>query len=205
METWMLGLSGALALVLVACGGKVVIDAGDGSGGAGGSSGSSSSTGTGMGGGDPQSLCDKACEKMNTVPGCAQPECASLCFTEYQKSGPCQSLFLDVTTCIAENAGIGGSCTGQPCDGVLQDYEACLNGSTSSCETGLCSSGSDGSCSCSGKCNGSSVSAACFPSADGALTCVCNVGGMDVGKCEPPGGSGFPCDITGGCCAAYFF
>lgn len=206
----MLGLMGAVALGLFACGGKVVIDAENGAGGAGGTGSSSngsssSSTGTGMGGGDPQSLCDKACEKMNGVPGCAQPDCAKLCFTEYQKAGMCQAVFLDLVTCVIDNAGVGGSCTGQPCDASSQTYQDCINGGTGGCSTGTCSGGPDGSCQCGGVCNGSEVSAACFTPPNGAPTCICSVGGKEIAKCDASGGgSGLPCDIVSGCCSIYF-
>ena len=66
-----------------------------------------------------------------------------------------------------------------------------------------CSGAPDGSCDCGGVCGVGDVKVTCFTTPGGGATCLCNLNGKDVGKCESSG-SGFPCDFGSGCCAAYF-
>ncbi len=211
MLTLRLGLAGVLSLLLFACGGKVVVDAGgSGEGGTGGtgstsSASSSSSSGSGAGGQSAEAICQAACDKLESIPMCSQSgTCTQDCLDAFNMAGDCQSLFLDAVACIIDNAGVGGVCTGQPCESLGQAYSDCVQGSTGNCTSGMCSGGPDGSCECSGSCNdGSNVKVVCFAQPNGA-TCLCNKNGQDIGKCEALPGSDFACDIKGGCCAAFF-
>ena len=209
MQRMTLGFMGMVALVLGglgACGGKVVIDA-DGTGGGGGtgnSTGTNTTTNsTGTGGGDPQSLCVVACEKLGAVPGCAEGNCVQDCQEEFVNAGACTKETVEVLQCVIDNAGVNGECFSSSCFPLLEALENCKN-QNDSCIVGPCSQGSDGSCDCTSECNGQTLGTQCFAQPGTTPVCLCTINGTDVGKCESTLGT-FACGVEEGCCAQFFF
>lgn len=199
-----LGLVAALGWA-AGCGGNVVVDS-DGSGGAGGTT----TTGpggptTGPGGpttgpgGDP-TICAGLCNYMEQHQCGVEPDCVAECLDFYATQ-----------TCIAELDAYFGcvltystSCDlyAPECEGALNEYDQCVNGSSGCAGSVECYGSSDGSCGCKGFCNGTDVSVDCAPGPSGVFDCSCVMAGSLIAVCQEDVAT---CDIQGGCCAPYFF
>lgn len=200
------GFIGSALLFAVACGGKVVVDAGGvvGSGGSGGS-GNGGSTGdvlpsvvsSSSGGPD---LCADVCAKLEQS-GCpADTSCVDDCFQSYADAGPCVPQLDAYVQCVLAH-GLA-NCDAVECAGEAKAFAACIS-PAQSCSDQSCAGGG-GSCACKAVCGGVPLEVDCLPG-DATDFCTCLQGGMVVGKCTESQVNGTSCDIAKGCCAAKFF
>lgn len=198
----------SVALLGAGCGGKVVLEAGSGAGGAGGGSTGSGNTSSGTttassssgsGGGSVKSACELVCQVL-TQSGCTDAGCVGACVNE-SNSPSCGEIFAAWIQCGAQNLdGIANCGLPAACAAYEQKYLDCSQ--TPGCESQTCGVGSDGSCFCGLKCNGIAYESQCYLMPGNTSTCLCNMNGMPVGKCE---GKGEACDIFSNCCAGILF
>lgn len=209
-----LGANFALAL-LTACGGRVILDAGEvGAGGAGSSTSSGSgqtgsgstgsgqtstgSTGTGTSN-DVNATCQVVCDAIEKG-GCPTPDCAKDCMNSYATAGDCADEFAALVFCYGDHLDALVKC-GEPiaCQSLKDAYNNCQS-STGECTPQTCVGDGTGSCSCSVACGPNKYSADC-KATPGGQQCLCNLNGMPVGKCTDVN----VCDIYKGCCGLYLF
>lgn len=197
---------GSVALLVAACGGKVVVDA-DGSGGQGGDTTTTTTTsvspvGVVSASSGGSSLCQQVCDAI-TASGCVQdPGCVSNCEDTYANAGGCVGLLDAYSKCILENVSSG--CEGPLlCQDIAQSFMDCVGVPPTTCgDLGCTSSG--GECSCKGICNDRVLAVTCTPG-NATDFCTCFEDGVPVGKCAEPQQTGLSCDIVSGCCSTVFF
>jgi hypothetical protein len=193
-----------LLCIVVACGGKAVIDA-DGSGGAG-------STSNGPGAGSMNgpttdvvsttstsmtSLCDEACASISACLA-SDVQCVTGCLDnegcEVERDAFLECYLQDTTPEL---------CTMPTnCEPALLDLLACDGSSIGSVG---CSGGMGMGCGCfvSGS-SGRQFETSCM-GASGTAQCECFVDGDSVGRCVHPGPPMEACDPFIGCCAGLMF
>lgn len=155
---------------------------------------------------DPD-ICSRLC-KILIDSGCetGKPgECVSQCNQSLVEADACAPELSAVYACYEPYLP---QCPKDPppgCDGVLQAYTQCMN-QGGGCGSPNCSGGigPDGqeSCDCQQSCNGRFIEASCN-SAQGTTVCSCAINGAQVGTCSGSS-SKDPCNLTNGCCAAFF-
>jgi len=221
---------GALSWV-AACGGNVVVEPGTGGGGQGGTGGpggiggtptttgpttttTTTTTTTGVGGGEQQGLCQKACTQLaQMMCDGAGPSCTADCadfFESIQSS--CKDEFAAYLACfIAVLPQVGCNPEQPVCEKEVNAYGNCENGSGGAggsgvgggsvgCDEIQCS-GDINSCGCKGFCQGQVWTAECKAQGN-QYDCNCYVDGNQVGACNE---FNSPCDIEFGCCSDFFF
>ena len=185
-----------VALVLVACGGKVVFEEDGGDGG--GSSSSSPSGAAGPGtfepGPEPDprgDLCKAACEPS----GCAStPGCVEECLTAF--GAGCDAAAGDYLQCIADGFITPDCVSSVTCEAEVDAWAACPKN--------LCSDGcshADQDCSCLRTCDAVELQMTCSLVADAEASCECKVDGAVVSSCTE---THLACDLDFGCCAGAF-
>lgn len=196
---------GAVLALFGGCGGKVVLEPGEGTGGMGSSSsgmtssGSSGNTSGSSSGGTVKSDCELICEAL-IQNGCSDQSCADACVQESTKP-VCGERFSEWIHCSVQNLGSIMGCTLPfECAAIEQSYFDCTQ--MTGCDNQTCGMGSDGSCFCGAQCNGIYYESQCYTDPGGTSTCVCNINGMPVEKCADAKPI---CDIQSNCCAGVFF
>jgi hypothetical protein len=216
--------SAVLSVVFVGagCGGKVVIDTGEGGSGQGGSASSGGTTTTNTttsgsmtsgvtsggsmtsgvtsgGGGNITTNCEAFC-KVATSNGCVGKSCFESCYVTSEQP-PCGASFALWIDCIVKNADAIMGCSMPPaCVDYESKYLACSQGGD--CGPQSCVADDTGGCACVAKCSTGEYEASCQPSANGGSVCSCFINGMIVGECDNPSLS---CDVSGSCCGDIFF
>lgn len=197
---------GSVVLLVAACGGKVVVDAG-GNGGSGGSGGDVASTGVvspvgvvsvSTGGG---TLCDQVCSKL-AAKGCdTSQNCVADCQQSYSTAGECTSLLDTFAICVL-NANSPGCDSPLECEDEAAAFESCVTVPVM-CEDVACG-GNGGSCACKGFCDNRVLAVKCTPG-NATDFCTCFEDGIPVDECTMSQTGMNTCDLFQGCCAEVFF
>jgi len=204
---------GSAILFAVACGGKVVVEAGGNGGNGGNGSGGDDVTSTGdvspvgqvsavsaVTGG--ASLCEQVCAAIQ-MKGCGESGCVEDCQQSYATAGVCAPKLDAVVFCLLNSTN--PQCNNPAeCEDIIQNYAACIQSQPGDCGADDCSASSDGTCSCTGLCNGSKLEVQCTPG-NATDFCTCFKDGTPIGKCTEPQTNGTSCDLLNGCCATVFF
>jgi hypothetical protein len=198
--------------LLVACGGKAVIDEGAGGAGGDGAQGGSGN-GSAQGGNNPspttstsssmptstgtsmtRSLCPEAC---GAIGGCSTaPDCVVACDEVVDVCIDARDDFLE---CFVSS---GAECTmDQGCVETLGQYATCLGGPKLNIE---CGGGPGGGCGCAGFYEGHTAETQCI-GLSGTSQCDCFLDGSHVGTCSHGGPDFEACDLYKGCCAGLLF
>lgn len=209
MTRYELIFSGALAAALASasfagCGGKVVIDQGEGGGGT--SNSTSTTVGPSVsatgGGTDVKEGCNTICGIILNA-GCGSPSCAQECAQTYAEAGACADEFEAMLACYLQNTDAFSQCSEPPaCSALENAYNNCeQGGGPGDCSTQQCAIGDDGGCSCSIACSNATFASDCKIGPGGNQLCICSIDGSQVGSCD----SGDICDLFEGCCGPIIF
>ncbi len=213
----LLFFSAAIAAAFVAgagCGGKVVIEAGQGGAGQGGSSTTTSTTNvtattgpttvtsgvtSGAGGGSVQSNCEIVCGAL-AQQSCGSQDCLGQCIVA-SSSEPCGGEAAAWIECAAKNAAEIKDCVlPLACAALEAAFNEC--DSQPGCGPQSCAADDNGGCACAVECSGTTFEAACEPLGNDKSACTCFIDGNPIDKCMNPSNS---CDVSGSCCGDVFF
>ena len=211
------------AVIVVACGGKVVADEDDeGKGGGSQGVGGNTSVGPGPGpgptsvgnggsvavaasagvGGSGPSLVEACQGACSAIAGCTVGDCVSTCLGADPEFGFAFKPFLE---CIAGLATPTSCDLPDECVQALEQWLVCeswcvvgAGWSGTGDRSGACTSLLDGACGPVG-----AYETQCEPLGDGTLSCVCFEDGQFQGECIDDEKSA--CDPTFGCCGTVFF
>jgi hypothetical protein len=201
--------SGALAAALASasfagCGGKVVIDQGEGGGGT--SNSSTTTVGTSVsatgGGTDVAEGCKTICGVIVNA-GCGSPSCAGECVQTHAEAGMCADEFEAMLACYLQNTDAFSQCKEPPaCSELENAFNNCeQQGGPGDCSPQECGVDNGGGCSCTVACSNTKFTSDCKTAPDGNQFCVCGIDGNQIGSCDGPN----ICDIFEGCCGAILF
>ncbi|MGK3988752.1 hypothetical protein WME99_37250 [Sorangium sp. So ce136] len=197
-------LIGAIGL-LAACGPDEADNEPDGAGGSGGEGGSDSAP-------TAEQSCLDFCHQTNEN-GCdaRAVDCAALCRDRLESAGAeCEDQAGALFACMRPFAA---SCPDEPppaCERLGEELEECIE--LHGCGGELCGGGGGvgggggaegGICGCESTCQGKQYETRCETPAGGDTTCVCLVGGVEVGTCE--GESATACGVKESCCQTEYF